>query len=142
MSDIRKFSVTPTSTLHLRDSNDELMYADGPDGQPDPNRPMIAVLYGPGSKPFKKAQAAASNRTIERLKKKGKTDQSAEAQARENAEFLTACTVELQNVEFDQLQGEALFKAVYTTPEIGFIPEQINKHINDWANFSQNSATK
>ena len=142
MNDIRKFAVTPTSTLHLCDSNDDPMYAQGADGEPDLERPMIAVLYGPGSKPFKKAQAAASNKTVDRLKKKGKSDLSAEDQARENADFLTACTVELKNVTFDKLEGEALFKAVYTTPEIGFIPEQINKHINDWANFSKSSETK
>jgi hypothetical protein len=142
MTDIRKFAVTPTTQLHLRDANDEPMFADSADGQPDATRPLVAVLYGPGSKAFKKAQAAASNRTIDRLKKKGKSDLTADEQARENAEFLAACTVELQNVELDGLREEALALAVYTMPELGFIAEQVNKHINDWANFSQQSAIK
>jgi hypothetical protein len=135
--DIRKFAVTPTTTLHLRDAADELMYADG-----DLKRPMQAVLYGPGSKQFKAAQAASSNKMVERLKKKGKTDQTAEDQARQTADFLVACTKSLENVEFDALTGEALLEAVYTTPEIGFIPEQINKHIGDWSNFTKPSASK
>jgi hypothetical protein len=141
MTDIRKFAVTPTSPLHLRDAADELMYALDADGKPDTSKPMRAVLFGPGSKQFKAAQAKSSNQMIQRLKKKGKTDRSAEDQLRENTDFLVACTKSLENVEFDALSGEALFEAVYTTPEVGFIPEQINKHINDWANFTTPSAT-
>ncbi|MRW85412.1 hypothetical protein GJ698_15105 [Pseudoduganella sp. FT26W] len=141
MTDIRKHAVEPTTTLHLRNAADELLYADDAEGNPDKSRPMRAVLYGPGSKPFKKAQAAASNRMMERLKKKGKDNVSAEEKAQEDAEFLVSCTKSLENVEFDQLTGDALSKAVYTTPEIGFIPEQINKHISDWANFTKASPT-
>lgn len=135
--DIRKFAVTPTSTLHLRDAADELMYADG-----DRSRPMQAVLYGPGSKQYKAAQAASSNRMVERMKKKGKADQSPAEQAQQTADFLTACTKSLDNVEFDKLTDEALFLAVYLAPEIGFVAEQINKHILDWANFTTPSLTK
>jgi len=139
--DIRKFAVTPTSTLHLRDASDELMYADGADGQPDKTRPMQAILYGPGSKQFKAAQAASSNRMVERMKKKGKADQSPAEQAQQTADFLTACTKSLDNVEFDKLTDDALFNAVYMAPEIGFVAEQINKHISDWANFTTPSPT-
>jgi hypothetical protein len=139
---IRKFAVIATSILHLRDASDELMYADGADGNPDLARPMQANLYGPGSKQFKAAQAASSNKMIERMKKKGKTDQSAAEQAEQLADFLTACTLSLENIELDSLTGDALIKAVYTTPEIGFVAEQVNKHISDWANFTQPSPAK
>lgn len=142
MTDIRKHAVTPTSTLHLCDAADQLMYAEDANGQPDLNRPMTAVLYGPGSKEYKKAQVANSNRMIERLKKKGKADVSAEDQARETAEFLAACTQSLNNVAYGELAGEALHLAVYGDAEIGFIAEQVNKHIGDWANFTKPSPTK
>lgn len=142
MTDIRKHAVSPTSTLHLRDAEDMPMYADDASGQPDLNRPMMAVLYGPGSKEYKKAQVANSNRMIERLKKKGKTDISPEEQARETAEFLAACTQSLDNVEYAGLAGEALFLAVYGDAEIGFVAEQVNKHIGDWANFTKPSQAK
>lgn len=141
MTDIRKHAVEPTTILHLRDAAGALLYADGADGNADKERPMRAVLYGPGSKPFKKAQAAASTVFMERLKKKGKDTRSAEEIALEDADFLVACTKALENVEFDQLTGDALSKAVYTAPEIGFIPEQVNAYIKDWANFTKPSAT-
>jgi hypothetical protein len=142
MTDIRKFAVVATTVLHLRDANDQAMYVELDNGEPDLDRPMTVELYGPGSKPYKRAQAANTNRTIDRLKKKGKSDASADDQARETAEFLTACTKGFANVTLNGLQGEALAMAIYSDPEIGFIPEQVNKHIGDWANFTKPSPTK
>lgn len=141
MTDIRKYAVEPTSILHLRSASDELLYAEDAEGNPDKTRPMEAELYGPGSKQFKKAQAASSNRLVERMKKKGKDTQSAEEKATSDAEFLAACTKSLRNVSFDALTGEALFMAVYAAPEIGFIAEQVNKHLGDWSNFTKASPT-
>lgn len=139
--DIRKFAVAPTSRLHFRNADDELMYADGEDGQPDTKKPIAANLYGPGSKPYAKAQAQKQNRLIDKLKKKGKTDETAEEKREEDAEFLTACTESFENIEYDALTGKALFKAVYSDIEIGFMAEQAGKHIADWANFSKPSTT-
>lgn len=141
MSDIRKFAVAPTSRLHFRSADDELMYAEGPEGNPDLSKPIAANLYGPGSKQFARAQAQKQNRLIDKLKKKGKTDESAEEKREEDAEFLAACTESFENVEYDGLTGKALFKAVYTDIEIGFMAEQAGKHIQDWANFSKPSTT-
>ena len=134
MSDIRKFAVEETSILELR----------GPDDAPmvgDDKLPMTVTVYGPGSKTYAKAQAANQNRMIDKLKRKGKTDQSAEEKAREQADFLAGCTKEFSaNIEYDGLKGDALFKAVYADTSIGFIAEQVGKHIGDWANFSTASA--
>ena len=66
--DLRKKSVSDTAFLHLRDADDELMYEDGPDGQPDKSKPVGITLHGPGSKKFAKAAAAKNNRNIDRLK--------------------------------------------------------------------------
>lgn len=137
--DIKKFAVEPTSRLHLRDANDELMYADGPDGKPDLSKPICAVLYGPGSKQYARAQARQSSKMIDKLKRKGKTDQTAEQRAEEQAEFLAACTQGFENLEYDSLQGEALAIAVYSDITIGFIAEQVGKTLGDWANFSKAS---
>jgi hypothetical protein len=141
MSDIRKHAVEPTSRLHLRDAADAPLYADGEDGNPDPSKPMVAVLYGPGSKQYAKAVAARNNRLVDTLKKKGKTEKSAEEQARETADFLAACTHSLENVDYDGLEGEAKFRAVYSDTSIGFIPEQIGKHLGEWGNFKRASST-
>lgn len=131
--DIRKFAVEETSIIELMTSDDKPMVGD--DG-----KPMTVTVYGPGSKPYANAQAAQQNRMIDKLKKRGKTDQSAEEKAREQAEFLAGCTKEFSaNIEYDGLQGEALFRAVYADASIGFIAEQVGKHLGDWANFTSGS---
>jgi len=131
--DIRTKAVQPTSTLHLRDAADELMY--------DGDKPVTVTIYGPGSKQFAKAQAAQQNRMLDMLKRKGKTDQTAEQKRTEQAEFLTDCTAEFGNLSYGDLTGAALANAVYSDIEIGFIADQVAKHIGDWANFSRPSAT-
>ena len=141
MTDIRKFAVEETAVLHLKDANDELMYADGADGQPDTNKPMRIKLYGPGSKKYAKVQAANNNKLFTRLKKKGKEDQSAEDKAQESADTLTQLTHSFENISYDALTGEALHRAVYLDTSIGFIAAQVNAHLNDWANFTKASAT-
>ena len=133
--DIRKFAVEETSTLTLRDANGDPMLAE--DGQP-----MTITLYSPGSKTYAKAQAAQNNRLLDKLKRKGKAEQSASERAAEAAEFLSACTQAFSsNIQYDELTGEALYKAVYADTSIGFIAEQVGKHLGDWANFSKGSAT-
>lgn len=134
--DIRKFAVEQTSRLHLRDAADELMYADG-----DQAKPIAVNLYGPGSKQYAAAQAAQQNRLLDKLKRKGKTAQTAEQLAAEKAEFLADCTVSFENMEYDALTGAALARAVYADTSIGFIADQAAKHIGDWGNFSTASAT-
>ena len=129
--DIKRFAVDETGVLALRDSGDEPML--GEDGAP-----MTITLYGPGSKQYARAQAAQQNRMIDKPKRKGKTEQSAEEKVREQAEFLAGCTKEFSaNIEMDALKGEALFKAVYSEPDIGFIAEQVGKHLGDWSNFKR-----
>jgi hypothetical protein len=130
--DIRSKQVEETSKLHIRDANDELLY--------DGDKPVEIVVYGPGSKRFAKAQATQANRMMDRMKKKGKSDQSPEERAEETAEFLTACTKEFIGIEFDKLEGEPLFKAVYADQKLGFIAEQVNKHISEWSNFTKPAA--
>lgn len=132
--DIRTQAVEETNVLHLRGADDELLY----DGS-DKSKPVTVTLYGPGSKPFAKAQAARSNRQIDRIKKKGKSDQSADETREENAIFFAACTQSMSHVEIDDLEGAALHKAVYLDAGIGFITEQVNKHLGEWGNFTKGS---
>lgn len=132
MADIRKFAVEQTGRLHLRDASEELMYT--PDGLP-----MAVNVYGPGSKQYARAQAAQSNRMIDKMKRKGKMDQTAEEKAREAADFLADCTASFENVEYDGLTGRDLFVAVYSDTTIGFIADQVAKHIGDWGNFTKPS---
>ena len=133
--DSRKFAVEETSTLELRDAADAPMK--GEDGAP-----MTVTVYGPGSKPYAKAQAAQQNRMVDKLKRKGKTDETAEEKSRDTAEFLAGCTKEFSaNIEMDGLKDEALFKAVYSDRSIGFVAEQVGRHLGEWGNFSKPSTT-
>ena len=134
--DIRKFAVEPTSRLHLRDAADELMYADD-----DPTKPIVAIVHGPGSKQYAKAQAAQQNRIIDKLKRKGKTEQSADQIAAEKAEFLADCTAGFENLDYDGLTGAELARAVYGDTSIGFIADQVAKWMGDWSNFTKGSVT-
>lgn len=132
--DIRKFAVEPTARLHLRDASDELMFADG-----DPARLIAVNLYGPGSKQYAGAQAAQQNRMLDKLKRKGKSEQTAEQKAAENAGFLADCTASFENLEYDALTGAELAKAVYADITIGFIADQVARYIGDWSNFTRGS---
>ncbi len=128
--DIRKYAVEPTSKLHLRDANDELMFT-------DEGKPVAVNLYGPGSKQYARAQAAQNNRLLDKLKRKGKSDQTAEQRAAESSEFLADCTESFENLEYDNLAGRELFMAVYADVSIGFVADQVAKYISDWSNFTK-----
>ena len=133
MADIRKFSVEQTGRIVLRDAGDEIMLNDG--------KEIAVSVYGPGSKQYAKAQAAQQNRIIDKLKRKGKTEQTAEQKAVEASEFLSDCTQSWENMEYDDLTGDALSKAVYSDRTIGFIADQVAKFIGDWSSFTKVSTT-
>ena len=126
--DIRTKAVSPTNVLELRDANDELLQG------------VTVTVYGPGSKQYAAAQSRQSNRMIDALKKKGKTDQSAAQKAAETAEFLADVTLEFNGLEYDALTGRELALAVYSDVSIGFIADQVAKFVGDWSNFSKVAA--
>lgn len=137
MADIRKFAVDPTKKLHLRDASDQLMYADE-----EKTKPMMVNLFGPASKQFAKAKAAQNNKIVDRLKRKGKVEQSAEQNTAETAEFLAACTESWENVEHGSItEPFAISMAIYSDSEIGFIADQVSKELNEWSNFTKPSTT-
>jgi len=103
--------------------------------------PVTVTLYGPGSPEYAKAAAARENRMVDRLRRRGKSDVTPEENARERAAFLAGCTKEFSaNVEREGLAGEKLFKAIYGDSEIGFIADQVAKHLADWGNFTTGSS--
>ncbi len=138
--DIKKFSVSPTTTLHLRDAQDELMYAENEDGSKDESKPMRVTLYGPASKEYQRASQKQSNRLIDRLKKKGKADMTPEARLEEQSTFLAEVTAGFENVEYGEAKGIELARAIYSDPEIGFIADQVAKHVAEWSNFTRASS--
>jgi hypothetical protein len=79
---------------------------------------------------------------MDKIKKRGKMDQSAEEKLAEQADFLAACTVSFNGFVYPSAQeeeGHELFRKAYADPSIGFIAAQVASHINDWANFTKSS---
>lgn len=134
---LKRYAVEQTGVLELRDANDEPMKGD--DGSA-----MKITMYGPGSKQYAQAQAWQSNRLIDKLKRKGKTEETAEEKAREQAEFLARVTKDFSSnmaTDYPGKEGRDLFMDVYGDREIGFVAEQAGRFVNDWANFSKPSTT-
>jgi hypothetical protein len=132
MFEITSLAAKDTFTHPLVNANDEpLLDAAG--------KPLSVTVYGPGSKPYQKANAERTQRMMKRLQRKGKLEMSAEEQARENAAFLAACTVSFNGWSYKA--DPAAFEAAYADPSIGFIADQVSKAIGDWANFSQTSVS-
>lgn len=129
MSSLTKFQMQETAVLHLKDANDEPMYADGTDGKPDPKKPMRVNLYGPGSKQYARALNEKQNHGVDLLKRRGKTKESAEDAMQSNAEFLAACTASFENIDDAPLD-------VYLNQKLSFIRDQIAVFLNETSNFT------
>ena len=96
------------------------------------------VAFGGGSAmDAAKAIAAQQNRLVDKMKRKGVTAQTAEQKAAESAEFLADCTVEFKRLEYKGLVGRDLAIGVYSDTTIGFISDQVAKHLGDWSNFTK-----
>ena len=142
MSNLKKHEMQDVSVLHLRDAEDELMYVDAPDGEPDHSKPMRITLYGPGTIQFQKAEAERNNRLGERYRRKGKLKLSASEARQERAEFVSAVTQSTENIDSDTgATGEALHMEIYLNPKLSFIAEQAELHARNTANFKTPSTT-
>lgn len=132
MFDISQLAVKETAIIELETvDGDALLDAKG-------NQLSITV-YGPGSKAFQKAQSIRNRAILEYVKKGGKKMKEGE-QRELDAEFLSACTVSFNGFGYKDYQGVEMFKAAYLDSAIGFITEQVNKAVGDWANFTQGSS--
>lgn len=132
--DLRNTAANETSVIELTDGVGNPILDDAG------SQPTITV-FGPGSKEYTAAVAARNNRTMDRLRKKGKSDLTPEQQLADHAAFLAACTQSMSGVERDGLTGVALYKATYADPSIGFIAEQVSLHLGDWSNFTPTAPT-
>lgn len=133
MFDISKLAVKETAVIEL----------ESPDGEPllNENGEVLSItVYGPGSKQFQRAQGKRNRAILEYVRKGGKKMKD-EEQRELDAEFLADCTASFNGFVYKDLTGYEMFKAAYLDPSIGFIAEQVNKAIGDWANFTNKSAT-
>ena len=86
MFDITTLAATDTSTLELVGGDDAPLFD-------EKGKRLSITVYGPGSKVYQRAQARQQNQLMDKIKKRGKMDQTAEEKLAEQADFLAACTV-------------------------------------------------
>jgi hypothetical protein len=135
MFDITTLAATDTSTVELVGGDDAPLFN-------DKGKRLSITVYGPGSKVYQRAQARQQNQLMDKIKKRGKMDQSAEEKLAEQADFLAACTVGFNGFAYppaEDATGQDHFRYAYADPSIGFIAAQVASHINDWANFTKSS---
>lgn len=131
MFDISKLAVAATSTIDLEDPNGEPLVN-------DTGATISVTVYGPGSKQFQKASGIRNRAILDYVRKGGKKLKDDE-QRELDADFLASCTVSFNGFGYKDLTGYEMFKHAYLDPSIGFVSEQVNKAIGDWANFTQAS---
>jgi hypothetical protein len=131
MFDISKLAVAATSTIDLEDPNGEPLVN-------DTGETISVTVYGPGSKQFQKASGIRNRAILDYVRKGGKKLKDDE-QRELDADFLASCTVSFNGFGYKDLTGYEMFKNAYLDPSIGFVSEQVNKAIGDWANFTQAS---
>ena len=135
MFDITKLAATETSIVELVGGDDAPLHD-------DKGKRLSITVYGPGTKIYQRAQQRQQNQLMDKIKKRGKMDQTAEEKLAEQADFLAACTVSFNGFTYppaDGLEGQELFRKAYADTSIGFIATQVAAHINDWANFTKSS---
>ena len=127
MFDISTLAANETTIVELETpAGDPLMTDDG--------ARLSVTVYGPGSKNFQKAQGVR-NRALMKYFRKGGKEMSDGEQRELDAEFLATCTASFNEFQYKDLTGYEMFKAAYRDASIGFIADQVNKAIGDWANF-------
>lgn len=127
--EITTVAAKDTFDVKLNNANDEpLLNAAG--------EPLSVTVYGPGSKAYARASAARTQRMLDRMAKKQRVKLNAEEQVEENAEFLAAVTVSFNGWVYKGAADRAAIQAAYKDTEIGFIADQVQTAVGDWANFS------
>lgn len=135
MLDITTQAVDETATIHVKNAQGELLYADT-----DRKKPVQIVIWGPGSDAYGVVEARQSARAVKRMQENdGKiTVAPFEDRMRETAEDLAAITVSFENFSYPpagDAKGAKLFEAVYADQKLGFIAKQVTKFVADWGNF-------
>lgn len=136
MNSLKKYALAETATLHLQDPSGELMYLDD-----KMTMPVTLNLYGVGSKQYQMAERKRQDGLASKFKKfKNKTIPTEELEEL-RVDFLVRCVAGSENFNLDNLDGEELYRAVFSDRSLVFITEQVDRFISDQANFTGKSLT-
>lgn len=133
MFEITSLAAKDTFILELVNANDDpLLDAQGVR--------LTVTLFGPGSKPYNRAQSERTQRMMNTMAGRGKIKMNAKDEADENARFLAACTESFNGWGYQGAADEIAIHAAYLDKKIGFIADQVAKAVGDWANFTTSAS--
>jgi hypothetical protein len=96
------------------------------------------TVYGPGSRQYAQAHADRQARMLDLAKATGRdTPLTLDEQRKENAIFLADVTAGVDGLAYGDLAGREMVIGAYSDASLGFIPNQVQARINDWANFTK-----
>ena len=138
MFDITQFESADTSFMHLKSPTDEepIMLKVG-----DEKVAVGITFHAPGSERYEAAVARRTNRALHRSKRK--IDANADLLRSDTVAFLTDVTASFDNLGYPpagEAKGEDLFRQLYADRKYGWVVEQANAHLADWASFTKGSA--
>lgn len=130
--DISTLAVNDTGTVELETINgDPLMNGE---------KQCSITVFSPGSSQYQRAQAKRNRAVVETVRK-GSKKMSDSAQRDLDASFLADCTASFNHFTYKDLTGYDQYKEFYLDAKIGFLAEQVNRALGNWANFSKKDAT-
>ncbi len=136
--DITQFDSTDTSFMHLKSPVDEEPITAKVNGE----KVRVGITFhSPGSEAYEAAASRRTNRALARSKRK--IDITADLLRADTVTFLTDCTVSFDHLGYlpaGEATGDDLFKALYADRKYGWVIEQANAHLGDWASFTKGSA--
>lgn len=123
--DLSQFELSETATLTVLNPRGEELTYNG--------NPVKITLYGAGSKEYVAAKYKFDNANTALMRAMLSNKQvknAAEETAKNTAEFLAACTANIDNFPID---GGAL--AIYSNPKLKYITDQVDKFLGESENF-------
>lgn len=133
--DVSTLKVADRAAIHVKSATGEPLY--------EGDKPVRIILHSPGSRAHAAVESRQTARAVRRHNEnEGKLAAfTAEERLRESAEDLAAVTVRFEGLTCGDLQGPALFEAVYGDPALGYITNQVTKALKDWGTFGKASAS-
>lgn len=140
--DVASFEVADTTDIVLNHPKTQEPFLvdvevdDGQGGRKIVKKPMSVTVYGPGSDVFKKAQGV-SQKAYQATFRRGKSRETQDQADARAASFLSACTVSFNNFTYNggDPKDRETFRACYLDAKRGWIKDQVNEEMGDWANF-------
>lgn len=127
---LKKYSLVEKATLHLLDASGSFMYVDEAE-----KKPVTIDLYGIGSKQYQEAERRRQDAFATKLRRYKTKTIPAEELEEIRIDFLVACVAGSQNFDLDDLQGEELYRTVFSDRTLVFITDQVERFVGDQANF-------